>query len=213
MDFEPALSAMFPTLAAARHPEYDEMLAALEREFRAVDGVRLADVLDDAARPVLGAASLPPRRRALALAEAAWAALPVTTSEPSAWMVSESMRTGAAAPPLRAAVAVELGRRAGVTARPVRLRGRWAVAVHEPGLSPVGADVGADDDLAPEGVDGCLCPHELAFVLLGRLAHAWLDAGSPARAHRAAGLRLLLPLGARLRAKAREDLLRYGGAR
>jgi hypothetical protein len=211
MDLDPALSTMFPTLAAARHPGYDEMLTALEREFRAVDGARLADVLDDAARPILGAASLPPRRRALALAEAAWSALPATATEPPAWMVSEALRTGAAAPPLRAAVAAELGRRAGVAARPVRLRGRWLVAVHEPGLSPVGADSGADDDLAPEGVDGCLCPHELAFVILGRLAHAWLDAGSPARAHRAAGLRLLLPLGARLQAKAREDLIRYGG--
>ncbi len=170
MDPEPALSTMFPTLAAARHPGYDEMLTALEREFRAVDGARLADVLDDAARPILGAASLPPRRRALALAEAAWSALPVTAAEPPAWMVSEALRTGAAAPPLRAAVAVELGRRAGVAARPVRLRGRWLVAVHEPGLSPVGADAGADDDLAPEGIDGCLCPHELAFVILGRLA-------------------------------------------
>jgi len=213
MDLDPALSTMFPTLAAARHPGYDEMLTALEREFRAVDGARLAEVLDDAARPILGAASLPPRRRALALAEAAWTALPVTAAEPPAWMVSEALRTGAAAPPLRAAVAVELGRRAGVAARPVRLRGRWLVAVHEPGLSPVGADAGADDDLAPEGIDGCLCPHELAFVMLGRLARAWQDTGSPARAHRAAGLRLLLPLGARLRAKAREDLIRYGGAR
>ena len=213
MDPDPALSTMFPTLAAARHPGYDEMLTALEREFRAVDGARLAEVLDDAARPILGAASLPPRRRALALAEAAWTALPVTAAGPPAWMVSEALRTGAAAPPLRAAVAVELGRRAGVAARPVRLRGRWLVAVHEPGLSPVGADAGADDDLAPEGIDGCLCPHELAFVILGRLAGAWLEAGSPARAHRAAGLRLLLPLGARLQAKAREDLIRYGGAR
>jgi hypothetical protein len=49
--------------------------------------------------------------------------------------------------------------------------------------------------------------------MLGRLAQAWVEAGSPARAHRAAGLRLLLPLGARLQAKAREDLIRYGGAR
>ena len=210
---EPALSAMFPTLAAARHPEYDEMLTALEREFRAVDGARLAEVLDDATRPILGAASLPSRQRALALAEAAWSALPVSAGEPPAWMLSEALRTGAAAPPLRAAVAVELGRRAGVAARPVRMRGRWLVAVHEPGGSPLGADVGADDDLAPEGVDGCLCPHELAFVMLGRLAQAWVEAGSPARAHRAAGLRLLLPLGARLQAKAREDLIRYGGAR
>ena len=61
MDLDPALSTMFPTLAAARHPGYDEMLTALEREFRAVDGARLAEVLDDAARPILGAASLPPR--------------------------------------------------------------------------------------------------------------------------------------------------------
>ncbi|MET0770367.1 MAG: hypothetical protein ABW081_10670, partial [Solirubrobacteraceae bacterium] len=85
MDLEPALSAMFPTLAAARHPEYDEMLTALEREFRAVDGARVADVLDDASRPILGAAPLPSRQRALALAEAAWSALPVSTGEPPAW--------------------------------------------------------------------------------------------------------------------------------
>ena len=187
------------------------MLVAVEREFRAVDGGWIAEQLDEAARPVLGVARRPPGERALELAHAAWRALPHTADDPQAWLLGEALSSGRAAPPVRAAVAVEIARRAGVRARPVRWHAHWLVAVHEPASNPVGAEVGPDDDLAPEGVEGCLCAHELAFLVLGRLADAWVRAGSPPRAHRAAGLRLLLPLGARLQAKAREDLLRFGG--
>ena len=206
------LSEMFAPLAAARHPDYDAMLVAVEREFRAVDGGRIAEQLDEAARPVLGIAGLAPGERALALAHAAWSVLPRSADDPPAWMLGEALSSGRAAPPRRAAVAAELARRAGVRARPVRWHAHWLIAVHEPATSPVGAELGPDDELAPEGIEGCLCAHELAFLVLGRLADAWSRAGSPQRAHRAAGLRLLLPLGARLQAKAREDQLRFGGA-
>ena len=159
---------------------------------------------------MLGIARRPPGEQALELAHAAWRALPRSGDDPRSWLLGEALASGRAAPPLRAAVATELARRAGVRARPVRWHAHWLVAVHRPAATPVGAEVGPDDDLAPEGVKGCLCAHELAFLVLGRLAGAWSREGSPARAHRAAGLRLLLPLGARLRAKAREDLLRFG---
>jgi len=204
------LSELFAPLAATPHPEYDAMLVAVEREFRAVDGARLAEQLDEAARPVLGIARRPPGEQALELAHAAWQALPRTADDPQAWLLGEALASGRAAPPLRAAVGAEIARRAGVRARPVRRHAHWLVAVHRPASSPVGAEVGPDRDLAPEGVEGCLCAHELAFLVLGRMADAWWRAGDPARAHRAAGLRLLLPLGARLQAKAREDLLRFG---
>jgi hypothetical protein len=212
MDFqEPPLGNPFTALAATPHVDYDEMLTAIEREFRAVDRRRLADALDKSARPLLGLRSAPARERALALAEAANAALPDDCDQPSGWQLAAALEAGGGTAPLRAALAVELGRRAGVSARPVRMRDRWLVGVHDGGV-PVCVDLGGDrsvDSLA--ACAGCLCAHQLGFVVLGGLAAAWRVAGRLERARRAAGLRLLLPLDDPLRAAVEDDLARYGG--
>jgi hypothetical protein len=188
------------------------MLIALEREFRAVDCERVAEVLDELARPLLALSSASAHLRATALAAAARDALPAGGDEPSSWLHGRALQERRASAPVRAVLAVELGRRAGIAARPVRMRGRWLVGVHERG-APVAADVGGDPItgmLAP--CSGCLCAHAMAFALLGGLTGAWRAAGDLPRARRAAGLRLLLPLETELRALVLEESLRLGEA-
>jgi Transglutaminase-like superfamily len=207
---EAPLETPFAVLAASPCAPCDAMLTAIEREFAAVDRARLADALDTLARPLFGLAAASARERSMAFAAAAYAALPADGSDPDAWLISRALEQRRAAPPVRAVLAAELARRAGVDARPARFRGRWLVGVHDRG-APVGADVGADDRAGDWDVcSGCLCGHEVAFLVLGGLAAAWRAAGERERARRAAGLRLLLPLGDDLRTAVREDVARYG---
>jgi Transglutaminase-like superfamily len=207
------LGSSFAVLAASPCAPYDETLTAIEREFRAVDRGWVADALDRLARPLFGLTAAPPRERSHALAGAAFAALPEDGGDPPSWLLSRALEDGRAAPAIRAVVAVELARRAGVSARPVRLRGRWLVGVHAGG-APVAADTGPDDAAdAWDACMGCLCAHEVAFCALGGLAAAWRAVGEDERARRAAGLRLLLPLADELRSAVREDVTRFGRAR
>jgi hypothetical protein len=202
----------FATLAAAVAPPYDAMLVALEREFRALDGERVADTLDELARPLLELRSRSLRLQATALAATARAALAHDGDGPASWLLGCALDEQRASAPVRAVLAVELGRRAGIAARPVRMRGRWLVGVHEHG-SPVAADVGRDPIAGvTDACTGCLCAHAVAFLLLGGLAGAWRAAGDLSRARRAAGLRLLLPLDPELRARVLEESLRLGEA-
>ena len=206
---DPPLGTPFAILAGAHCAPYDEMLTAIEREFRAVDRDHLGDTLDRLARPLFGLSTEPVHARALELSRAAYAALPEDGDEPSSWLLSRALDEGRAAPALRAVLAVELARRAGVGARPARLRGRWLVGVHD-GRTPVGGDVGPDRDEGNwDACSGCLCGHELAFLVLDGLAAAWQSVGDADRARRAAGLRLLLPLGAELRSAVHMDMLRF----
>jgi len=206
---EEPLGTPFAILAGAPCAPYDEMLTAIEREFRAVDREALADALDRLARPLFGVAEAPVQERTPALAAAAYEALPEDGDEPSCWLLSCALEQGRAAPALRAVLAVELARRAGVSARPARLRGCWLVGVHDGG-APVAADVGPDAGAGGwETCSGCLCGHEVAFLVLDGLATAWQAAGDGERARRAAGLRLLLPLNAGLRAAVHMDMARF----
>jgi hypothetical protein len=206
---EQPLGTPFAVLAGAPCAPYDEMLTAIEREFRAVDREALADALDRLARPLFGLPRAPVAERSLALAAAAYAALPEDGDDPPSWLFSRALEQGRAAPALRAALAVELGRRAGICARPARLRGSWLVGVHDGG-TPVAAVVGPDDGAGGwDTCSGCLCGHELAFLVLDGLATAWQADGDGERARRAAGLRLLLPLSAGLRAAVHMDMARF----
>src|SRR5918992_1012256 len=96
------LGTPFAALAGAHCAPYDEMLTAIEREFRAVDRPALADALDRLARPLFGIAQEPVRERTLALAAAAYAALPEDGGEPPCWLLSRALETGRAAPAVRA---------------------------------------------------------------------------------------------------------------
>jgi hypothetical protein len=205
MTHDEPLGTPFAALAALPCPAYDEMLIALEREFRAVDRARVAGALDDLSRPLFSMRSASAGLRATAFAAAAHEALPEDGTEPPHWLLACALEERRAAAPVRAALAVELGRRAGIAARPVRMRGMWLVGVHDRG-TPLAAAVGPD----PLGGDsalheGCLCAHETAFAVLGGLAAAWRAEGDVLRARRAGGLRLLLPLDGALRGQVLEE--------
>ncbi|HWT22001.1 MAG TPA: hypothetical protein VN213_00695, partial [Solirubrobacteraceae bacterium] len=79
----------FATLAAARGAHYDELLIAIEREFRAVDRDAVAERLDDLSRGLFGAAREPsPDARVLDVARVAWSALPEDGPGPECWLLA-----------------------------------------------------------------------------------------------------------------------------
>jgi hypothetical protein len=207
-----SLDAPFAVLAAARCPAYGEMLIAVEREFLAVDRDAVAESLDELARPLFGLEDMSPDDRVVALARAAWAALPEEDTTPQAWLLACGLEQGRATGAVRAALAAELGRRAGVRACAARLRGCWAIHRAERDAQ-VAADLGADPadrESVSVGLGG-VCAHQLAFVVLTGLAGAWRSAGDQLRAQRASRLRLLLPLEDTLRERVQQDVRAHGG--
>ena len=76
-----------------------------------------------------------------------------------------------------------------MAAHPARLRGCWAI--HLPG-EPVGVAVDLGPDTAVRGPRGCVCAHQLAFVVLTHIAEGWEFTGNLARARHARMLRLAL---------------------
>ena len=85
---------------------------------------------------------------------------------------------------------------------------RDVVADHCPDLlAACIADVG-EDPFPDAPASGCLCGHEIAFLVLSGLRDAWRAQDDPARARRASGLRVLLPLEPDVRAQVLEESLR-----
>jgi len=204
------LDRPFAVLATSNCPAYDQMLVALEREFRAVDREAVAEALDGLARPLFGLAEAPPNERVVALARAAWAALPHEGSAPPHWLLTCALDERHANGAVRAALAAEIGRRAGVPAGPVRLRGCWAVHIPDGGAH-IAADLGPDAGRETADIlSGGVCAHDLAFAVLTGLASAWRMAGDPERARRACGLRLPLPLGEDLRSLVQREVRAQG---
>lgn len=201
----------FAVFASASCPRYDEMLISLEREFRAVDCEGLAEQLDELARPLFGLPRAPSDERAITLARTAWAALPEAGDRPADWLLTSALEGCRGTGAVRAALAVELGRRAGISARPVRLHGCWAVHLRDRGAH-VAADVGADSSIqAGDAATGGLCAHQLAFAVLTGLASAWQSAGQLDKARRACGLRLLLPLEESVRSLVQQEVRAHEG--
>jgi hypothetical protein len=193
----------FAALAAASDPSYDEMLIAIEREFRAVHREAVAARIDELALPLFGLGEGRPDDQALALARAAWMALPDEGDHPSAWLLGCALESGASTGVVRAALACELGRRAGVRATAVQLHGCWAIHLSDRS-GGLAADLGSDP--AGDGAAGGVCAHQLAFAVLSGLKAAWLAVGDRPRATRACGLRLLLPLSDALRSRVRFEV-------
>jgi hypothetical protein len=204
------LDAPFAALAAARCPAYDAMLIAVEGEFRAVHREAVAESLDELARPLFGLADAPADERVVALARAAWAALPEEGTAPPHWLLACALEEGRVSGAVRAALAAELGRRAGVRVCAARLRGCWAVHAAERDAQ-VAADVGGDTAAEPAVGAGGMCAHQLAFAVLTGLAGAWRSAGDRLRAQRASRLRLLLRLEDKLRERVQQEIAAFGG--
>jgi hypothetical protein len=171
------------------------MLVAVEREFRAVGHDGVEDALDELARPLFGLERAPLDERVIGLGRAAWAALPEEGEAPADWLLGSALERGRAAGAVRAVLAVELAGRAGMGAHPARLRGCWAVHLRAD-AGHAAADVGACSGLEPcPRATGCLCAHQLAFVVLTSLMAAWRSAADPERTRQAGVLRLVLERG------------------
>lgn len=182
----------YARLASEACAPHAEMLVAIEREFHAVQRAELDERLDDLARAVFAAPD--PLR---AVARAAWDALPAEDDAAPCWLAGCAMAEGAATGCVRAGLAAEIARRAGVGAVPGCLDER-AVLIAD----GAAADLGE----ALPGRRGPLCAHQLGFDVLTGLAAAWARDGDRTRARQAAGLRLLLPLDEDLRARLRGEL-------
>ena len=182
----------FAAMAAVACPAYGDLLAALEGEFRAVDGAGLDGALDELARPLFELEQGSVAERAMAIGRAAWAAVPDEGEVPEAWLLGTALESGRATGPVRAALATELARRAGLSAHPARLRGCWAIHVWDEAVG-VAVDVGPDASDAP---NGCLCAHQIAYVIATSLVDAWQSAGNSTTASRARVLSLVLLGGA-----------------
>jgi hypothetical protein len=132
----------------------------------------------------------------IAVGRSAWEALPLDDELPAAWFVASALESRRATGPVRAALATELARRAGLAAHPALMRGCWAVHM-------CAEDAEAAADVGPGPADGerlelprgCLCAHQLAFVVLTGLVGAWEAAGDERRARQAGVLRLGLVRG------------------
>src|SRR5690606_33593828 len=92
---EPARTP-FAGLAGAPCPEFDEILLALEGEFRPVAGAAVAERLDDLARPLFTVAGAAAGERARALADAAQRALPEDGDDPACWLLAGTLDRGRA---------------------------------------------------------------------------------------------------------------------
>jgi hypothetical protein len=188
-DFESAFAA----LAVDACPRYDAMLLAIEREFRGVAVGPIAAALDDFARPLFGAAAGPAEDQAVELGRAVWAVVPHHTTDVGGWLLSPALTEGTGTGVVRAAIAVELGRRAGIDACLARYQQCWGVQVRGGGVE-IGVATGSTPALPAGRATRPVCAHSMAFTVLTGLANAWLIAGELRRAQRACGLRALLPL-------------------
>ena len=179
-------NATFASPVATTCPAYAELSVASERAFRPVDGAGVAVRLEV-------------ERRATAVAREADASLVGEGDNPASWMLAGALPLGRAGAPVRVAHAVELALRAGIPARPARLRAHWHAGV--PRGAPVLAPVGVDR--TPEcacSSGGCVCAREVAFLVSSGLACTWRAERDMGRGKRGNGLRTLLSPSPRMRA-------------
>jgi regulator of sirC expression with transglutaminase-like and TPR domain len=200
--------APFSALARSGDPPLDRMLLSLAAEFHSIDHGAALDELDELARPLFGVALQRPRtageRIAAALREEA-RLRPVTASI-EGLLLDRVLSHRRGHPALLAAVYVEVARRAGMPLCLLSSPQAWF------------AGLVADDEVvvldpAPElgGSHARLelrqhCAHELAHAVLSGLTNRFRLLGCARRARRAAELRLLLPLGAELLSRTRQEL-------
>lgn len=149
----------------------DDALIAPAERFAGCDRAGVLDRLDEAARALFGAASLPPRERADRLADALVRdlALQPVTHDHRALLVDRALAGRRAHPLVIAAVGHEIARRAGFAARICRAGTDWWIAI--PGDDVLTAIGCSDRARRPCGTLRALCPHQLANALLMQLAH------------------------------------------
>jgi Transglutaminase-like superfamily len=201
-------ASQFKVLARSGDPPFDRMLLALAEEFHPVDGGAALEQLDEMARPLFGIATMEGRAAGELIATELGKQLrarddPTGAADLFLDQVLQGRRGHAA---LVAAAYVEIARRAGVSLTLLSSPEAWfAAIVGEEGAVLVDP-AGSTDALQPNLTLRRHCAHGLAHSVLCALTGRFRALGSAGQARRALELRLELPLGEELLARARTEL-------
>ena len=149
----------------------DDALIAVAERFAGCDRAQVLATLDDASRPLFGAATLPPSAAAGALGRqlATELGLRPAPAGRDALLVDRALARRAAHPLVIAAIGHELARRAGVTARVCRTGERWWIAVPGEGNLAL-VDCSGAGGRVPDGPLRAVCSHQVALALLRTVA-------------------------------------------
>ncbi len=178
----------FLSVARQRRPALDELLLALAAHFRPVDHQHALECLDDYSRHLFGLGVLHADAQAACVLHALRHDIGMQAAdcdEPDHLMLDRVLDRRRGHPLLLTAIAVELARRAGVSAGVCSSPEHWFAAFGDEDIVLVELGGGATGP-APTVVQRH-CTHEVGFRVLGRLCHAYnaralrRDAGRAAR--------------------------------
>jgi hypothetical protein len=199
----PSHSTSFASLATAPCPPHVDMLLAIEAELSVSDPAWVTDRLDDRARGLFGLAAEAPSDQAIALVATVCDLFPQPGLADESWFLTAALRRGLAADALRAALAADLGRRAGVAASVAREGRAWRLIVKS-GHGGIVADPRLGLLHGARSVHP-VCGHHIGFAVLGELA-AGHRGHRRELARRACRLQLRLPIDDATRAQVEHQL-------
>jgi hypothetical protein len=186
------------------------MLLALAAEFHRVDRNAALERLDELARPLFGIARLEARAAGERIAETLWhdARLRPATGQIDDLHLDRLLERRRGHPALLAAAYAEVARRAGVSLCVLSAQQAWFAGLVDEGgvvlLDPALA-LGLPPSQEPLSLQRH-CAHELAHAILCALTKSFRARARSDQTRRALELRLQLPLGEQLRARARREL-------
>jgi hypothetical protein len=201
----------FTELADGLCAATDELLLSLAAEFWPIDAGAARSRLDEASRPLFGAAALAPADRAHRLGTVLEQDLRITSEQgpdPQLLRLDGVLLRRRGHPLLVAALGVELLRRAGIAASVCSSPTRWFVGLTGADRTVL-LDARLGDDPCPDHVRRH-CAHEVAFCVLTGLAERFARAGRRSPARLALALRLALPVDEAVRIALRRDLDAFG---
>jgi hypothetical protein len=178
------------SIARQRRPGLDELLLALAAHFRPVDQQHALACLDDYSRHLFGLAALHADAQAGCVLHALRHDIgmrPADCEDPDHLMLDRVLDRRRGHPLLLAVVAVELARRAGVSACVCSSPERWFAAFGDEQIVLAELAGGAPCGGAPAVVQRH-CPHEVGVRVLSRLCHAYDACARPREAGQAADL-------------------------
>jgi hypothetical protein len=195
-------------LARTGDPPFDSLLLALAEEFHDVDRTAALEELDELARPLFGVGRQSPRAAGELIASKLGEAAPLRPAADSVddLFLDRVLRNRRGHRALLAVVYIELARRAGVSLSLLSSGDAWFAGLLCDDEAVLLDPARTGDSLQAQLVLRQHCAHELAHGLLCSLTSHFRALGSHGLARRAAELRLELPLGKELLARARSEL-------
>jgi Transglutaminase-like superfamily len=198
----------FSVVARAGDPPFDSLLLALAGEFHDVDRAAVLEELDELARPLFGVGAQSPRAAGESIAARLGELAPFRPAAGSVddLFLDRVLRNRRGHRALLAAIYVELARRAGVSLCLLSSGDAWFAGIICDDEAVLLDPARTGDSLQAQLTLRRHCAHQLAHGLLCSLTSRFRALGSAGLARRAAELRLELPLGEELLARARSEL-------